>query len=365
VSRFWGILLLLAFGFAHLSCEDDTAEPLPLVPLSSPVVFNLGEVPYNSLSSYAFFEGELVNQSPAYGVLPYEVITPLFSDYAHKYRFIWMPSGAEAQYVSDDKVLDFDDGTVMIKTFFYERVLPADQKRLMETRLEYKKDGEWKFAEYIWNDEQTEAFLDSTGSFRFTEFIDDEGIQREVNYRFPSSAECFTCHKKNDIGLPIGPKPQNLDQDYPYAEGTQNQLDKLIDFGYLADGLPVEIDRVADWTDLSESITDRVRAYVDMNCAHCHREGSHCDYRPMRFAWSETSAEENLGVCIEPDEELTGESQLTHIVSRGIPDRSMMFYRISTTLESRRMPLLGRSVNHDEGIALIQEWIESLEPTCQ
>ncbi len=106
----------------------------------------------------------------------------------------------------------------------------------------------------------------------------------------------------------------------------------------------------------------RVRAYVDMNCAHCHAEGHHCDYRPMRFAWNETTDPVNLGVCVEPDEVLL--PILTHIVARGNTEKSTLFYRIAATEESVRMPLLGRTLVHEEGVQLFEEWINSLTPPC-
>ena len=52
------------------------------------VQFNPNEIPYDSLSRYGFFAGFISDQLPVEGVIPYELITPLFSDYAHKHRFI-------------------------------------------------------------------------------------------------------------------------------------------------------------------------------------------------------------------------------------------------------------------------------------
>ena len=41
-----------------------------------------------------------------------------------------------------------------------------------------------------------------------------------------------------------------------------------------------------------------------------------------------------------------------------------MNYRLTSNVESERMPLLGRTIVHDEGVALLQEWINSLTQTC-
>src|SRR5690606_5977365 len=137
-----------------------------------------------------------------------------------------------------------------------------------------------------------------------------------------------------------------------------DQLTKWVSVGYLAPGLPANIDKVVRWDDPTAALDERVRAYLDMNCAHCHSEGSHCDYRPMRLAFTETVDPVNLGICVPPDEQL--QPALTHIVSRGNVARSMMHYRLGSTEESERMPLLGRSLVHEEGLELVEEWINSL-----
>jgi len=323
---------------------------------------DLSAVPYPSLADYNFFQGNLADLDPVQGVLPYELISKLFTDYAEKKRFIWMPNGVSASYVSDQDLLDMPTGTVLIKNFYYDNVLPDMQSRIIETRLLINTGAEWIFAEYVWNDTQTEATLDMDGSFTPVSWIDASDVQQDIQYRIPSSTECLVCHKKNSLPLPIGPKPQNLNESMTYADGEMNQLAKWESMGYLQSGYPSDINTVVKWDDPSEDITLRVRSYIDINCGHCHAEGSHCDYRPMRFAFSETSDPVNLGVCVEPDEVI--EPQLTHIVASGNINRSVLYYRISSTNEAERMPLLGRTIVHEEARAMIQEWIEGLSPPC-
>ncbi|MEM8892827.1 MAG: hypothetical protein AAGD28_32900, partial [Bacteroidota bacterium] len=97
------------------------------------------------LSDYGFFLGELKDLTPADGVLPYELNTPLFSDYAHKLRFFKVPEGTKAVYREKD-VLDFPIGTYIIKNFYYylDESQPEKGRRIMETRLLlHEKDG-WK-----------------------------------------------------------------------------------------------------------------------------------------------------------------------------------------------------------------------------
>jgi uncharacterized repeat protein (TIGR03806 family) len=359
------LVVTIAFTIVLGACQKYIEQPpaddsAPIA--GTDVRFNLNEVPYALLSDYRFFVDSMALLQPNERVLPYDVITPLFSDYAHKKRFIWMPTGSAAQYAGDSAVVDFPDGTVMIKNFYYDNVQPTGNRKLIETRLLYKKNGEWKFADYIWNEEQTEATFSLDGAYKDIEWVDDTGEQHSVHYRIPSEVECYTCHKFNDTATPIGPKPQNLNKSIVYEDGIQNQLQKWSEVGYLSSDYPSDIQTVVDWTDESQTLENRWRAYVDMNCSHCHREGSHCDYRPLRLAWSETSDPANLGICITPEEFVA--PQLTHIIARSNVDRSMMHYRLNTTAEQYRMPLFGRTVIHEEAVDLLEAYINSLSPTC-
>jgi hypothetical protein len=53
-------------------------------------------------------------------VLPYDLNTPLFTDYAHKLRTVWMPKGQSAVYNAEN-TFDFPVGTIISKTFYYPK----------------------------------------------------------------------------------------------------------------------------------------------------------------------------------------------------------------------------------------------------
>lgn len=361
----WSVLLFLVV--ALFACRKDPPGPTPPVgpgpeepQPTSPVVFDPGAVPYQRLSAYAFFTGDMREQNPACGVLPFDVITPLFSDYAKKARFVWMAEGAAAEYAGDHQPLRFDDNTVLIKTFYYDGVQPANDRRLIETRLMIKVAGAWMFANYVWNAEQTDAVLDLRGSFTPVTYSDANG-SHTVDYRIPSEAECLTCHKENGEPTPIGPKPQNMDRELVYAGGTAHQFTKWEQQGYLRAGMPQNVNKVVRWDDPAADLNDRVRAYLDMNCAHCHADQRHCDYRPVRFGADLTQLEANMGVCVPPHEPIPGTRS---IVERGAPERSTLWFRLNTNDEVLRMPLMGRSVIHQEAVDLVAEWILALEGDC-
>jgi len=323
---------------------------------------NLDAMPFATLSEYNFFYSDLKNQEAVPGVLPYEPISSLFSDYAKKKRFVWMPEGVSATYNADGALLDFPEGAVIVKSFYYDNVLPSGNTQIIETRLLIKKEGAWVFADYIWDSAQQEAFLDTAedGGTVDLSWIQD-GVERTVEYRIPSTSQCFTCHKSFGNAIPIGVKPQNLNGLYDFNDGESNQLQKWIEIGYLEDNLPGNINTVVDYHDESEDLDLRVRSYLDINCASCHMDGGHCDYRSLRFEFNMTEDPNNLGICIDPDTPIDGFSKL---VAPGDADSSVLFFRISTEDEQYRMPLLGRTLVQDDGVALVREWIESLSETC-
>src|SRR6478609_4393001 len=84
------------------------------------VTVDIDAKPFEKLSEYHFFKGDLKELIPNDRVLPYDLITTLFSDYAQKARFVWMPEGTSAKY-SKNEVLDFPVGTVLIKNFYYNK----------------------------------------------------------------------------------------------------------------------------------------------------------------------------------------------------------------------------------------------------
>ncbi len=358
LNKAYKLLVWCLFYTLMWSCAEDNSytivEPDPV----SPVVFNLDEVPFQLLSEYNFFEGEMSQLKPVYGVLPYSLNSTLFSDYAKKKRFVWMPSESSASYINDATPLDFPNGAVLIKNFYYNNVLPENDTKILETRLMYKKDDGWRFANYVWNDEQTEATFTTEHAYFEFDWI-EQGVTKSVNYKVPRFAECFTCHNNFDTPNPIGPKPQNLNRSYVFDDGTMNQLNKWIEQGYLQDNLPDNISSTVDWKDSSQPIGLRARSYLDINCAHCHSDQSYCDYAHMRFGFSDYENDANLGVCVEHDFYLGDD--VTHIVAPGNASGSALFFRVASDLEEFQMPLIGRTLVHEEGLDLLEQWINTLE----
>lgn len=364
MKKYYLLALALSFFTVFIvSCSDSDDEQYVEV---SPVTVDLTQVPYNKLSDYHFFEGDMRNGNPSLNVIPYEPASSLFTDYALKKRYIWMPPGAQATYNSDGTILNFPVGSVLIKTFYYNTVQPGNTTKIIETRLMVRKADGWKFYEYLWNDAQTDANLVSGNDFInggsvAISITKPNGQPENIQYRIPSESECFSCHKINEINTPIGVKPQNLNVNYTYSEGSKNQLQKLVDQGYLS-AFPSNVATTVNYRDTSKSLELRARSYLDANCAHCHQNLGRCDYRAIRLGFAETANATSVGICVDADEMLS--PILQKLITPGNINKSVLYYRQDTNVESERMPLLGRTVRHDEGLLVLEQWINSLTQTC-
>ncbi len=356
IAKFRNLVMVLAavgtFGCSNNNEYQEIEE--------SPVILDLTQVPYPKLSDYHFFEGTMKDQQPSYGVLPFKPATELFSDYALKKRFVWLPENTSATYVSDHEVLNLPVGAALIKTFYY--MVASNEERIIETRLMIRKESGWIVANYVWNESQDEAFLDMSGSTIPITFINNAGAPQSINYQIPSQNNCVTCHSNNGELIPIGIKPQNINFNLAYEDGSKNQLQKLISFGYLENNIPDNIVSIVDFSDTSQELETRVRSYIDINCAHCHRAGGSADYVSMNFPFNLSTEDINLGICVGATMQPPG---IPHgmIVKPNDVSQSLMHYTMSATSNNYKMPRLGRTIVHDEALEMVTTWINSL-PAC-
>lgn len=365
MKKITGIIAIVFIGCLSIitSCSSSDDEYIPIIPVvESPVVVDLTQVPYQKLSEYKFFAGALKDMNPSYGVIPYKPTSELFTDYAEKKRFIWLPKGTKATYNGDGNVLNLPVGAAVLKMFYYNNVQPGNTTRIIETRIMIRKSDGWIFAEYVWNDEQTEAYLQTQSSQTPISWLDENNNLKSINYKIPSVVtDCKRCHQLLDgTRLPIGIKPQNLNSTFNYLDGAKNQLTKLVQFGYLENNLPSTIVSVVDYKDTSKSLNLRVRSYFDANCAHCHDTGAEADHFSLRLAFDDTSIDANMGVGVHAEHAVAGYPN-GRIVTPGNVGQSILHYRINTETDNfYMMPVIGRTIRQQEGVQLVEDWINSL-----
>jgi uncharacterized repeat protein (TIGR03806 family) len=311
------------------------------------------------LSDWHLFEIKSSRLWPNQGVLPYDLNTPLFSDYANKYRFVWMPAGTSATY-REDAPFDFPVGTILAKSFAFPSGGNPGRERLIETRLLVRGNAGWVGLPYIWNEAQTEAKLELAPDPVPIRYSDASGKRHQFTYFIPNANECKQCHDNSHVMLPIGPKARNLNRDYAYSDGAENQLARWTKVGYLRGAPPAEsISRVARWDDPGTgNLEARAKAYLDNNCAHCHQPGGTGGYTGLDLR-ATASGLGAVGWCKSPNS--AGRiGALTYDLVPGKPEESILLARMQSTRPKEMMPQIGRSTVHEEGVALIRQWIGSL-----
>jgi uncharacterized repeat protein (TIGR03806 family) len=319
--------------------------------------------PFTLLSEYGFFSGNPADLQPAEGVLPYDLITPLFTDYAEKARFVWMPAGTSANY-DEKETFDFPEDAVLIKNFFYHN----DERdhalgtNVVETRLLVKKSGKWEAHTYIWNKEQTDATLKIAGATLPVAWTDAKGEQRNINYVVPNKNQCKGCHNHDEVLTPIGPRARYLNKTLAYIDGDKNQLNKWVESGYLNGYTPAsDVPRLANWTDPnSGTLHQRAMAYLEINCGHCHNTHGPANTSGL-FLMADEQNPGRIGVMKTPVAAGRGSGGFRFSIVPGHPEESILLYRMDSDDPGIMMPELGRTVIHTEGVELIREWIAAMK----
>jgi hypothetical protein len=112
-----------------------------------------------------------------------------------------------------------------------------------------------------------------------------------------------------------------------------------------------------------DDIERRARSYLDVNCGHCHNPHGAADTSGLFLYAGETSAR-RLGVCKPPIAAGRGTGGRHVSVMPGKPGESILIYRVGDTDPGIMMPELGRATVHEEGLALLRRWVESLPGVC-
>ena len=292
-----------------------------------------------TLSEMGIYSGDIADLVPADGVQQYELNTILYTDYAKKQRLVRLPN-CQTMGHNDDLLPTYPNNTIVTKTFYYDlnETDNTEDNKIIETRVIIKINGAWHLGNYVWNDAQTEAVLDNNASIVPFDYVNETGTTVSLNYEIPSFDQCIQCHHTyNEEIILIGPNLRNMN--FVPSFTSQNQLDYFIDNGLLS-GIESasEVGVMPNWEDTSASLSDRGRAYLDVNCAHCHRPGGEVpDFLNTDFRYEVPLNESGI---VEGVEEIKS--------------------RFNSTVFGFGMPLIGRTILHEEGKTLLFEYLDSL-----
>ncbi len=347
------------------------------------------------------------------GLFPYSVNSPLWSDGAHKERFIAIPHKGDQDMrieLTASRGWGFPDETVLVKSFALEMEEGnAASRRWIETRLLTKQEGEWVGYSYAWNDEQSDALLvDSAGMDR--EFMirsasgsADAGRAHKQTWHYPSRTECMVCHSRAAIYV-LGLTTLQMNKDHDYGGVVDNQLRVLEHLGLLrtswhgevtalmrdeaaARGLteqqvnewmnertatrgqrqpapagsllarvPHEYPRLADPYDERGDVAERARSYLHANCSQCHVEaGGGNAAMELEF----TTKLDKMRIVDVPPLHHTFDIADARLVAPGDPDRSVLLRRVAMRGPGQ-MPQLATSMVDHAAVRLLADWITQM-----
>ena len=362
VERLFGEGGIVAFG------SDPSNQDVLLADIGDGVIRRIVQTTDDTLFPATLSEtglfSDLSDLSPSPGVTPYEVNLPFWSDHAIKQRWFVIPDGSSRLTWTEEGAWETPPGTIWIKHFELEldRGNPASAKRL-ETRLLVRNETGSYGVSYRWNEQETEAYLVADTGEEFDLEISVDGSPTTQTWHIPSRAECLICHT-SQAGHTLSFKTRQLNLDHEILGIAGNQIDTLSDQGFFTN--PPENPQLQARhlrpDEVEYSVEARVRSYLDVNCAYCHREdgtagGADWDGR----AWLKLA---ETGLLNGPVSNDLGDPANKLIVP-GDTLHSVVLQRVAASNGFSRMPPLATTELDTDAINLLTEWITAKLPARQ
>ena len=311
------------------------------------------------LSQTGLFES-LQDMQPQAGVVSYDVQVPRWTDGSIAQRWVAIP-GAQRITLPDNmsQHATYPEGTVFVKHLSLPQG-PSRQASHLETQILHYEGGTWRPYSYLWDATGEEAHLvDVAGAERTIQISlsEESGGMNERTWRVNSHTECRLCHNPGShVVLGFTPPQLNLS---PAAKGWEGQLARLKSLGVLSKKSGLAHDtglQLVRPDDQSQDLEDRARSYLHANCSMCHHPGGNAIVnfylrRDLPFSELNTSKGTIIGEFGIHD---------PWVVIPGNPYRSLLVYRMAK-LGYARMPYIGSRVVDSDGVALVADWVRSLE----
>ena len=308
------------------------------------------------------------NRIPSSGLIPYIPNVPLWSDGAVKSRYMAVPNNGGAITPNEQIAFlptnywTFPAGTVFVKNFdlVVNQTNASVPLRRLETRLLVRDiNGAVYGVTYKWRPDNSDADLLTTSSNEVIQITNASGITSQTWY-YPSPADCLTCHTPlANYVLGVNTRQLNNPLTYPATGNTDNQLRTLNRLGLFNPAFDEaaisNFEALSALTNVSASLQQRARSYLDANCAQCHQPGGTGITFDARY--DTPLAQQNItnypaafslgfdNACIAKADDVW---------------RSMIWQRMNTNNPTVKMPPLARNLVDTNAVAVMADWINSL-----
>jgi uncharacterized repeat protein (TIGR03806 family) len=307
-----------------------------------------------TLSATGIFT-DLASLATSAGVIDYEVNSPFWSDGASKRRWLALP-GAETIGFSATEAWSFPVGTVAVKHFELPRVGGGTTR--VETRvLVHRPDG-WVGYTYRWRGDQADADLLVNGAVAAYDTVDPaNGNAVRVNWTFPSQAQCLGCHTQAS-GRVLGINTLQLNRNHSFNSSgrADNLLRTFNHIGLFSQdiGVASQYTAMPDPKSGSAPVDQRARAYLESNCAQCHRPGGPTPVT-IDLRYGTALGDVNL-VSVSATAPTTPGALRIAPGNHGASD---LWKRIAAN-GATRMPPLGSNLIDQQASDLLSGWIDGL-----
>jgi PA14 domain-containing protein/chitobiase/beta-hexosaminidase-like protein/Big-like domain-containing protein len=310
---------------------------------------------------------DTASRAPVSGSIPYRLNAPMWSDGALENNFLAVPNRGDI--ITPDQQMrlrptnswKFPDGTVFVKNLdlVVDETKPQAPRRRLETQILVRDiNGAVYGATYKWRADNRDADLVTAGANEDILITNATGIRTQTWY-FASPADCLTCHTPV-AGYVLGVSTRQLNGNftYPVTGKIDNQIRTLNRLGLFSPAISetriAGFPKVSALTDLKVPLEDRVRSYLDVNCAECHRPGGVGNYDAR---YDTPLADQHI---VNAPAAVTLGIADARIVMPGDTGRSVIYQRITSTVPTVKMPLLSHNQIDTRAAQVISDWISSL-----
>lgn len=311
------------------------------------------------------------DQTPAPGVVPYVINAPLWSDGMVAERWLGLPGDSQIGLGGNGE-WRLPEGSVLARTVSVERDrgTPGGRRRI-ETQVLHREGGSWQPYSYVWDDAQNDATLaDATGATRALKPRDTTAAWGgpSQSYRVHARAECTLCHNPwveskttvfgRQSASPLGFSTGQLNRDVRRDGAPVDQLREFEQLGLFARSLgeAKSLPRTADPYDPKEELNRRARAYLQVNCAHCHQFNA--GGAATIVLSDDVTLEKTQAVGVKPSQGTFGIAD-ARIINPGDPAGSVLLYR-TAKLGGGRMPRIGSAAVDERAVTMLGDWIERM-----
>ena len=342
---------------------------------ATPAYYNMPTTSAGSLPLLLSQTGVFTNtagMAPDAGLIPYQPNVPLWSDGARKIRYMAVPNNGGV--MTPDQQISFAPtgtwtfpaGTVFVKTFELQtNSTDTNSIRRLETRLLVRdRDGHVYGVTYKWRADNSDADLLATSLSEPIPLTTPTGTTTQTWY-YPSPADCLTCHTPA-ANYVLGVNTRQLNGNFSYASSgvTDNQLRTLNRLGLLnpafSESAITNFEQLAALTNLTASLQERARSYLDANCAQCHQPAGTGTTFDARY--DTPLASQNI--TNYPAKFSLGLDRACIVKAQDIW-RSTLYVRmnlvdLTNEPNSIQMPPLARNLIDTNAVAIMTAWINSL-----